>query len=202
MRSRWPSATWVAWNPAEPTVALSGSFDVDLDLPLVLHAGVSGRPHPMVEIAGQYRFEHTSSQPNFNLRVTEATSDSVGDSSKPQAYTDRHTAMLRVAVLPVPELRLALFGSFQNNTVPQDTTAPNNLDFHRVEVGLAARWRIVDEVSVMLQYGHTFLLDNHVETSLHRPLTQPSLAAFNHPSPTGVYSGSADQVRLGVALHL
>jgi hypothetical protein len=70
-----------------------------------------------------------------------------------------------------------------------------------VEIGLALQWQIVDELSLLVQYSHLFLIDRDVQTSLHRPLTQPSLAAFNHPSPTGHYTGSADTIRVGVALH-
>ena len=109
---------------------------------------------------------------------------------------------MRGSVFPIEALRLAVYLGFQNNTIPEGTTAPNNLDFHRFELGAAARWRIVRELSVMLQYSHLFLVDLNVQTSLHRPLTQPSLADFNHPSPTGVYAARADTVRLGLALHL
>lgn len=180
---------------------LSANFDTDLDIPTIFLVGFSARPHEMVEIAASYRFENLSSQPNFYTRIAETTSGSITDSIKPQAYADEHRAFVRVAVLPVPELTVAAHGVYQSNTVPDSTVAPNNLDFHRVEVGLAARWRIVEELSVMVQYSHLFLVDRNVTESLHRPLTQPSLAAFNHPSPTGRYTGAADTIRLGLTVH-
>lgn len=181
---------------------LRGTIRMDFDLPLYLLFGVAYRPHEMVQITAQYRYENQASQPNFYVRVDEATSESITDNAKPQAYLDRHQAFLRVSVFPVPELRIAALGMFQSNSVPSATTAPNTLDFNRVEVGLAARWRIVEEFSVMAQYSHTFLLDTDVPTSLFRPVAVPSLTAFNRPSPTGLYTGTADSVRLGVALHL
>lgn len=180
---------------------LAATIGVDLDIPTIFILGASGRPHEMLEIAGNYQFEHSSSQPNFNIRVSEATSDSIGDSAKPQAYTDRHRFFLRAAVLPIPTLRIAIHGAFQTNIIPNSTIAPNNIDFDRVEVGLALRWRVIDELSLMAQYSHLFLLDRVVTESLHRPITEPGFDAFNHPSPTGTYTGAADTIRIGVALH-
>jgi long-subunit fatty acid transport protein len=181
---------------------LNGSIGVDLDIPLQLMLGASAYPHPQVELAADYRFEHLSSQPNFNVRIIEATSDAIDDTTKVQAYRDRHSVFFRATYLPIPELRVAIFASWNSNTVPDSTAAPNNLDFDRFELGLAVRWRIVREVSVTAQYSHLFLPDRNVTQSLHRPLTQPSLAAFNHPSPTGVYSASVETARIGVIVHL
>ncbi len=181
---------------------LSGNFDLDLSRPWRLGAGVSVYPVPNVELGLNYVFENTASQPNFNLIITEATSDAVENTTKPQAYTNRHRLQLRAAYLPVEQVRLIVFGSFQTNIVPDLTMAPNNIDFDRWELGLAARWRIVDAFSVYLQYSHVFLPDRNITQSYHRPVSQPSLVAFNHPSPTGTYSGSADIVRLGLNLHL
>lgn len=181
---------------------LTGSIDLELDVPLLFWFGVSAQPHPMVDVAAYYEFEHASSQPNFNIVISEATSNLITDQAKPQAYLDRHLVLLRAAVFPIPELRVAVYGSFQSNTIPEQTVAPNNLDFDRVTVGGVAQWRIVDEVSVLVQYGTIVLLDRYVATSLHRPTTQASLAAFNHPSPTGRYSASAHTVRIGAALHV
>ena len=180
---------------------LNGAIETDLDIPTIFIVGLSARPHPMVELAANYTFENSASQPNFNIRVTERTYESVTDNTKPQAYLDRHRVFLRAAVLPLPELRVAAYGSYQSNTVPDNTVAPNNIDFDRIEVGLALRVRVARELSLMAQYSHLFLLDRNVQTSLHRPVTQPSLAAFNHPSPTGRYTARADTIRVGLTVH-
>ncbi len=188
--------------PGTTLPELSGDFDLDLSRPWRVAAGVSAYPLPNVEIGLNYVFENTSSKPNFNLEITEATSETIVNTTKPQAYTDRHRVQLRAAYLPVEQLRVMVFGSFQSNIVPDLTMAPNNLDFERWEIGLATRWQIVDAFSVYLQYSHVFLGDRTIEESLHRPVTQPSLVHFNHPSPTGTYSASADILRLGLGLHL
>ncbi|MGE0786674.1 MAG: OmpP1/FadL family transporter [Sandaracinaceae bacterium] len=187
--------------PSAQLPDLNGSIEMQMDVPMQIFFGVSARPHPMVDLGVYYQFEHTSSQPNFNLTVTEATSESIENQSKPQAYVDRHRVHLRAGVLPIPELLVAAHFTFQSNTVPDETLAPNNMDFNRIELGLTARWQLIDEVSLLLSYGHTFLIDRDISTSLHRPVTQPSLAAFNHPSANGTYSGSADIVRLAVGVH-
>jgi long-subunit fatty acid transport protein len=188
--------------PGTELPQLSGTFRSDLDIPLQLFCGMTGRPHPQVELSTGYRYENMSSQPELNLRILAATNEAITDNTKVQGQEDRHAVMLRAAFLPVPELRLALFASFTSNTVPEDYAAPNNIDFDRFEIGLAAQWRIVREVSVMAQYSHIFLPDRNIEQNLHRPIAEPSLAAFNHPSPTGTYAANADTVRIGVALHL
>jgi long-subunit fatty acid transport protein len=181
---------------------LNGNFDLDLSLPWRLGVGVSAYPLPNFEVGLNYVYENTSSMPNFNLVITEASSETIENTTKPQAYMDRHRVQLRAAYLPVEQLRVVVFGSFQSNIVPDLTMAPNNIDFDRWEIGLAARWHIVEELSVFLQYSHIFLPDRTITESLHRPVTQPSLVHFNHPSPTGTYSASADSIRLGLGLHL
>ncbi|MFK7984710.1 MAG: OmpP1/FadL family transporter [Sandaracinaceae bacterium] len=190
--------------PSAELPEIRGDIFMDFDLPLYLLFGAAFRPHEMVQITTQYRYENQASQPNFYVRVDEATrtSDSLTDNVKPQAFVDRHQVFLRVSVFPIPELRIAALSMFQTNSAPEATTAPNTLDFNRLELGLAARWRIAPEFSVMAQYSHTFLFDTNVDESLFRPVAQPSLTAFNRPTPTGVYSGAANSVRLGVALHL
>jgi len=181
---------------------LSGNFDVDLSLPWRFAAGVSAYVLPNLELGLNYIFENSSSQANFNLVITEATSQTIEDTTKPQAYTNRHRVQLRVAYLPIEQLRVLAFGSIQTGVVPDLTMAPNNIDFDRYEIGLAARWHIVEQFSVMVQYSHVFLAERTITDSLHRPVIEPELTAFNHPSPTGTYSGSANQIRLGLGLHL
>lgn len=188
--------------PGTELPELSGSFEADLDIPLQLFFGMTARPHPQLELSAGYRYENTASQPELNIRISAATNEAIEDTTKVQGLEDRHAISLRVAYLPIPELRLAFFANFTSNTVPEDYAAPNNMDFDRFELGLAAEWRIVREVSVLAQYSHIFLPERSVEQNLHRPLVEPSLAAFNHPSPTGTYAANADTVRIGVALHL
>ena len=187
--------------PGAELPELAAEIEMDLDIPTIFMFGVGVRPIPELEIATYYQYENLASQQNFYTRVAERTSESISDTAKPQAFYDRHRAFLRVGVLPIPELQIAAHGVFQSNTVPDETTAPNNIDFHRLEIGLAVQWRIVPEFSVLAQYSHLFLFERTITNSLHMPVTQPSLAAFNHPSPTGRYSGSADTIRLGLVLH-
>lgn len=188
--------------PGTQLPELDGSIDVALDIPMLVLFGASARPHETVELAAYYQFEHASSQPNFNLIVTERTSDLLTNQSRPQAYVDRHKVFFRASFFPVEELQLALHVSYQSNTVPDETMAPNNMDFDRIEFGGAARWQIVPELSVLVQYSHIALVDREITNSLHFPVAQPSLAAYNHPSANGRYTGHANTVRLALGLHL
>ncbi len=188
--------------PSATLPALGGTLEVPLDRPMVVLAGVSARPVDGLELALAYQFEHTSADPNRDVYVTQAISGNVENAVKPQAYLNRHRVSLRVEYAPIPTLELALLGVYQSSTVPDLALTPNNMDFAGISVGVAARWRIVESFSVTLQLNHTFLVDHVVTESLHRPVAEPSLAAFNHPSPTGRYSGTVDAVRLALALDL
>lgn len=183
--------------PSATLPDLNGSYEADLDLPWMVHVGLSVWPVENVEIAALYRWENTSSQPFWNVRIIEATSPNIVDTARLQAYDDRHFVQLRIAYQPIIHLWVALFASFQTNTVPDLTLSPNNIDFNRIEFGFAARMRIVERFGLLVQVAHLVLPSRTIDDSLHRPLTEPSLANYNHPSPTGEYSGRATSVRLG-----
>lgn len=184
--------------PSATLPDLNGSYEADLDLPWMVNVGLSVWPIETLEIAALYRWENTSSQPFWNVRIIEATSPNIVDTARLQAYEDRHFVQLRVAYRPVEALWAALFVSFQTNTVPDLTLSPNNIDFNRIEIGLAARIRIVERFGLIVQVAQLILPSRTIDESLHRPLTEPSLANYNHPSPTGTYSGRATGVRLGI----
>ena len=183
--------------PSAELPDLNGSYAADLDLPWMVHVGLSVWPTDEVEIGVVYRWEDTSSQPFWNVRIIEATSPNIVDTARLQAYDDRHFVQLRVAYRPIEQLWTALFVSMQTNTVPDLTLSPNNIDFNRIEIGLAARIRIVERFGLIVQVAHLILPSRTIDESLHRPVTEPSLANYNHPSPTGEYSGRATSVRLG-----
>jgi long-subunit fatty acid transport protein len=191
-----------AFLPSAQLPELSGEIEVDLDVPMLVTAGVLVRPEERWEIALDYSFEHRSSQPSLDFVVTQATSPSIADTQKVQGYRDRHGLNLRVAFSPIERLRLAVLAAFESSSVPDEVFTPNNMDFDKWIAGLAVHWRMTTGFSMSFEYQHYFLVPRDIETSLHRPLSQPSLAAFNHPSPTGRYSGMADRLQLGLNVHL
>ncbi len=188
--------------PSAELPDLDGRFHVGLDRPMVIVAGLSARPVPQLELGLQYQFDQNSTLPNLNVTITEASSSVIENTVKPQAYTDRHRVSARVAYAPTPSLLLAVVGAIQTNAIPDLTMAPNNLDFQRFDLGFAVRWQLAEHFSVLVQYCHTFLGERDIDESLHRPVAEHSLAAFNHPSPLGTYTGDANAVRLGLTLTL
>lgn len=183
--------------PSAELPDLNGSYEADLDLPWMVNVGLSVWPVENLEIAALYRWENTSSQPFWNVRIIEATSPNIVDTARLQAYDDRHFVQLRIAYQPIFHVWAALFVSFQTNTVPDLTLSPNNIDFDRIEVGFAARIRVTEHFGFIVQVAQLILPSRTIDTSLHRPVTEPSLANYNHPSPTGEYSGRATSVRVG-----
>lgn len=187
--------------PSATLPDLNATFASTMDLPWMVHVGAVARPIPELELSFYYRWENVSAQPFWSVEIVEATSDAIMDTGKIQGYTDRHFAQLRVGYAVRPDLELGVFGSFQSNTVPELTASPNTMDFDRIDVGLVARWRVSARVGLLAQYSHLFLPSRTIRQSLHRPLTDPAFANFNHPSPNGTYSGSSDAIRLSLLIY-
>ena len=110
-----------AFLPSAQLPELSGEIDVDLDIPMLVTAGVLVRPEERWEIALDYSFEHRSSQPSLDFIVTEATSPSIADTQKVQGYRDRHGLNLRVAFSPIElanSLRIVPGSAFAGSVAP------------------------------------------------------------------------------------
>jgi|GEM_PF-6309502 len=85
---------------------------------------------------------------------------------------------------------------YENNSVPETTAAPNNLDFDKYEVGAASRVLLSKRLSLVAMYSHYFIGDRMVDESLHQPTAEPTQDAINHPSPVGRYSATSDYLAL------
>lgn len=188
---------------AEPNVELpelAGDVRADLDMPLMVFSAIAYEPAPRWELALDYRFLGRSTVPNTDVIVTEATSDLVSDTAVVRGYRNRHSlgarASHRIELAPV---LAALRVRYESNSVPEETMSPSNVDFHKIELGGAAIWSITPRVDVIGQYSRFILARRSVDDSLNRPLAEPSLAAFNKPSPTGSYRGVSDYLAFGVS---
>jgi long-subunit fatty acid transport protein len=186
--------------PGAELPELAGLAEVALEVPLSVYAGASLRPSPEWALTAEYTFQLKSAQPSLDVDIVEATSASIADTQKVQAYRDRHGVRLRGVFTPVPMLDLGLLFTLETNSVPTEVYTPVNLDYTKLRIGAMARWRVSEHVALLLDYAHVFLVPVDVESSLYRPLSQPSLSAFSLPAPTGRYTGSADQLQLGVAI--
>ncbi len=188
--------------PGASLPELGGDVELNLDLPLMVVAGVAVRPTPKLELVVDYRFQQYSTIPSLDVVVSNATSNLVSDQAVVRGYTDRHSVGLRGSYQPIEELSLGALFRYQTNTVPETTMTPNTLEFEKVEVSVGVQWEMTDGVLLTAQYSHWFMPDRDIQRSLHRPLTQPSLQAYNHPSPTGTYRASANGAQLGLIVRL
>jgi MYXO-CTERM domain-containing protein len=183
--------------PAAELPPLAGDMTVDLKKPLMGFAALAVEPVDRWEVRADYRFINRAAASDLYFDVDEstATSEDVKDSAVIRGRNDRHSFGLRVAHSFRRGL-VAVRGRYEPNSIPDETIAPNNLDFDKLELGLAARLHVSRKVSLVAHYSHFFIASRTVESSLHQPYTEPTLEPFNHPTPTGTYGATSDYVAL------
>lgn len=196
MGASYPDAMVELVREAAPDAELpplEGDIKVPLTLPLMTFAALAVEPAQGWELRADYRFLQRSKSSDLNIDVVAATSPDVKDSLVVRGYDDRHSLGLRVATRFLEGRGLvAARARLEPNSVPEETVAPNNVDFDKLELGVAARYLLSRRVAVVGMYSHYFMPSRLVDESLHQPLTEPSLEAFNHPAPTGTYAATAD----------
>ncbi|HTM21467.1 MAG TPA: outer membrane protein transport protein, partial [Kofleriaceae bacterium] len=181
--------------PAAELPPLEGKIAVDSTQPLMAFAALAVEPADRWELRADYRYLDRSASSNLHFDVQEATSEDVRDTLVARGYHDRHSLGLRASHAFLEGRGLgALRARWEPNSIPESTLAPNNLDFDKVELGAALRFWISRRAAVLGQYSHYLLRGRTVDQSLHQPLAERELDAFNHPSPTGDYSAAADYV--------
>ena len=170
---------------------------------MMVFAAVAVEPHRGWELRADCRYIDRSAASTIDLVVVESTSPDVSDTAIVRGYRDRHSAGLRV-LRSFLEGRgvAALRGRFENNGVPETTVTPSNIDFTKWELGAALGWQFSERVSGTAAYSHYFIPPREVNDSLHQPLAEPSLDAFNHPSPTGTYDATSDYLTLSMSVTL
>lgn len=187
--------------PGAELPELAGDAEISLDLPLAIYGAVSVDIAPMWDARVDYRYLDYSKTTNTDVLITNATSTDLMNSMLVRGRNDRHSIGLRV-IRSLPESRadVAMMARYEDNYVAEPTYTPSNMNFSKIEVGAALRWQMTDKLSLISHYSHFFLPDVVVDESLHRPVAVEGLDAFNHPSPTGRYSGAADQLMVAVSL--
>jgi long-subunit fatty acid transport protein len=183
--------------PAAQLPELAGSVETDLSIPLMVFTAVAVRPADAWEVRADYRYVDRSSMANSDLAVVEATSPDVRGTPIVRGYNDRHSIGLRGSrELRDRRLRLALRLRYENTTVPEQTFTPSNVDFAKYELGAIASFSLTSRYLLTGQYSKYLIPSRHIDDSLHRPLAQSSLDAYNHPSPTGRYQATSDYLLL------
>jgi long-subunit fatty acid transport protein len=192
----YPEAMTEFLAEAAPTAELpplEGKLAVDTTQPLMTFAAIAVEPADRWEVRADYRFIDRSAAGNLHFDIEEASTEDVRDTMVVRGYRDRHSLGLRASHAFLEGRGLgALRARWEPNTVPESTVAPNNLDFDKVELGAALRFWISPRAAVVGQYSHYLLRGRTVDDSLHQPLAERELDAFNHPAPTGEYQAAAD----------
>jgi MYXO-CTERM domain-containing protein len=183
--------------------ALEGNIEVPLTMPLMTFAALAVEPAQGWELRADYRFIQRSHNPDLDIDVVEATSPDVKDTLVVRGYQDRHSLGLRLAHRLLEGRGLvAARARVEPNSVPENTVAPNNVDFDKLELGVAGRLLLSPRVALVAMYSHYFMPAREVDDSLHQPLTEPTLDAFNHPAPTGTYRATSDYLALALSVSM
>ncbi len=189
--------------PAAELPPLEGDMQVELGLPFMAFTAIAVEPAPLWEVRADYRFLDRSSISDLYLDVVKASSDDLADTAVVRGYQDRHSFGLRLSRLLYGGRALAaLRARLEPNSIPESTVAPNNLDFDKLELGVAARMFLSGNVSVVGMYSHYFMPTRVVDESLHQPLAEPELDSFNHPSANGTYGASADYLAISLSVYM
>jgi long-subunit fatty acid transport protein len=191
-----------------PTVAatlppLEAEGYVDAVSPMIAAAGVAVDLTPQLELAfDMHWFDYS------------ATSTLVGTITRPDAFNlitnqvfikQRDDGFLfglrgRYTFLD-GRLLAALRVEYEPNTRPEHFTSPVSIDYHKFSLHAGVGWQVLPWLWLSLEYGHYILLDREVKESRFAPNYKPDTPeeqGFDKPTPTGLYTGEADRVGIGV----
>ncbi|MBT8494167.1 MAG: outer membrane protein transport protein [Deltaproteobacteria bacterium] len=185
--------------PAAELPELSGNVQMKLAVPLAAFSALSVQLSPRWDAAVDYRFANNASGTSFDVLISDATSPDIQDTEVVKGTRNRHSAGLRLRRTFANGRGVGLGRArYENNTVTEITTTPNNADFHKLELGAGVAWQLSKRTLLMGQFNHYLIFDREVRTSLHQPTTVRSLEPFNHPTPTGKYSAGANSLTVSL----
>jgi long-subunit fatty acid transport protein len=187
--------------PAAELPELSGNVQMELGVPLASFTAVSVQLDPLWDLTMDYRFANTSDQTSFDVLLSETTTPDLKDTEVIKGTRDRHSIGARARRSFAEGRGVGIVRTrYENDTVTEITTTPNNADFHKLELGGGVRWQISRRIELTGLYSHFFVFDKEVRSSLHRPNTLTSLDPYNHPTPTGRYSAGADKLTVSLGM--
>ena len=183
--------------PAAELPPLNSDAVLTLSAPLSVYTAVSWSPTPNWGLRAEYKFQNYAAIPSSTIAMLNASTPELKDTPQPRSDNNKHAAGIRVQTDSLSErFKIAARVRIENNRIPKNRTTPGNLDFTKVEFGLATDIAINSRWSLSAHVLHIAVLDSTVETSLYQPISAPELSAYNKPSPTGRYNLSADQIGL------
>lgn len=177
---------------------------LELDLPLMVRAGVEVRPVPTVRIEAAFVWEHWSTQdaariqPNdVWIRDAVAIGDyQVGDIEIPRNMNDVYSLRIGAQAEVVPEvLTLSAGVNYENGSFDNAYLTPLTLDSRKVVVALGASVQVVEGLFIDVSYGHVFMADPQVRNSRvpqPNPIRPPRSTDVPAPAGGAAFVGNGD----------
>ena len=177
---------------------------LELDLPLILRAGVELRPVPGVRVEAAVAWERWSSQDaariepeNVWIRDAVAIGDyQVGPISIPRNMNDVWSLRLGGTATVVQDvLELSAGVNYENGSFDNAYLSPLTLDARKVVLGLGASVQIKEGLFLDVSYGHIFMADPSVRDSAvpqPNPIRPPRSPDVPAPAGGAVHVGNGD----------
>ena len=184
---------------------IEASIDVARHAPIIILAGAAVFPTPKLEVALDFIWMQTSTDPIEQNTVVFTNNELISDQITFNVKMDHYQFGARGAYRLLEQLVAGLRVEFRPIKIPELYAMPVSVDFNRLSVHLGVTWRATRWLTVLCEYAHHFTFTRHIQKSLFAPNAHPTTAdeqAFDKPSPTGTYSVDTDHLAIGVMVHL
>jgi long-chain fatty acid transport protein len=171
--------------PGFKPLGLNGNGSASLTIPQSVQAAVAVNVSPRVELMGGFQWYNFAALSLIDIRITTKASNLLPDSQLSAVIRkDQFNVFGRLAVQVHERWKLALRLEYINNTVPSDFTAPNVVDWDRIDIGVYAQLK-TGRHTLVLGYSHVFGITNTVTASSFGNDRPPP---YNLPNPAGTYT--------------
>ena len=196
MRSNLPS---VALPPIE------AALDVARHAPIIILAGAAINPVERLELAVDFLWMQTSTDPIEQNTVVFANNTLISNQVTFNVKKDHYQFGARGSYRVLEQLVAGLRLEARPIKIPELYAIPVSIDFNRLSIHVGVTWKATDWLTVLCEYAHHFTFTRTISQSLFGPNASPTTAdenAFDKPSPTGTYSVDTDHLAIGVMVHL
>ncbi len=183
---------------------IEASIDVARHAPVIVLAGAAVNPIPKLEIAFDFLWMQTSTDPIEQNTVVHTSNELISDQITFNVKLDHFQYGLRGTYRVLDKLVAGLRLEYRPLKIPELYAMPVSVDFNRLSVFLGVTWQATDWLTLIFEYSHHFAFNRVIRRSLFAPNahpTTPDEQAFDKPSPTGVYKVDTDHMVLGAMLH-
>ena len=184
---------------------IEASIDVARHAPIIILAGAAINPTPKLELAADFLWMQTSTDPIEQNTVLFTNNTLISDQMTFNVKKDHYQWGARGTYRVLEQLVAGVRIEVRPIKIPELYAMPVSVDFDRLSVHVGATWRVTRWMTLLLEYAHHFTFTRTVSKSLFAPNaypTTPDEQAFDKPSPTGTYKVSTDHLAIGVLLHL